>query len=135
MSGVASRLRAAAIAACTVATGCASRALPAQDSHAWQSAGVVESQASDPEAPGSARSDTADRYASDRARDPRRLRRTVGWISLAIGAEAAVVAVATSVMLLHQKSVVDSACDAKNRCSPSGLDATASIHETVPWNT
>src|SRR5450432_3524036 len=39
---------------------------------------------------------------SDPGRDPHRMRRVLGWVSLSIGAEAAVVAVATSILIEHQ---------------------------------
>jgi hypothetical protein len=61
--------------------------------------------------------------------------RTVGWISLAIGAEAAVVASATSIMLLHEKSVRDSECSAQKVCSQRGFEANGTIASLVAWNT
>jgi hypothetical protein len=67
--------------------------------------------------------------------DPHRVRRIYGYVALAIGAEAAVVAVVTSFMLLHQKSVVDDDCDAQKRCSSVGLGETGAVSQTAPLNT
>jgi hypothetical protein len=67
--------------------------------------------------------------------DPHRLRRIYGYVGLAIGAEAAVVAVVTSFMLLHQKSVIDGDCDAQKRCSSVGLAETGAVSQTSPLNT
>lgn len=67
--------------------------------------------------------------------DPHRLRRIYGYVGLAIGAEAAVVAGVTSFMLLHQKSVIDDHCDAQKRCSSVGLSETGAVSQTSPLNT
>jgi hypothetical protein len=61
--------------------------------------------------------------------------RAFGWIVLAIGADATVGAVITSFILLHQKGVLDENCNAEKRCSSTGVDAAATIHALVPWNT
>ena len=60
--------------------------------------------------------------------------RTYGWITFAIGANAAVVAVVTSFMLLHQNSVRGSECDAQKVCSQAGLDANDKIGALAGWN-
>jgi hypothetical protein len=60
--------------------------------------------------------------------------RTFGWVSLAIGAEATVVAVATSIMMMHEKSVRDSACDAQKVCTPDGGEANDTIGRLAGWN-
>jgi|HubBroStandDraft_6_1064221.scaffolds.fasta_scaffold1500892_1 hypothetical protein len=67
--------------------------------------------------------------------DGRATRRTLGWVSLAVGAEAAIVAIVTSGMLVHEKSILDAQCDAQKLCSPAGLDAAGSISSLTPWNT
>jgi hypothetical protein len=59
----------------------------------------------------------------------------VGWVSLAVGAEAAVAAIVTSVMLVHQKSLLDGQCNSDKICSQSGLDAAGAISSLKPWNT
>jgi hypothetical protein len=61
--------------------------------------------------------------------------RTVGWISIAIGAEAAVVAVVTSAMALHEKGVRDDNCDAAKVCNRTGFDANATLGTLFDWNT
>jgi hypothetical protein len=60
--------------------------------------------------------------------------RTFGWVSVGLGAEAAVAAVATSVIMLHDKSVRDSNCNADKVCSPAGLDANQDIGLLSGWN-
>jgi hypothetical protein len=64
-----------------------------------------------------------------------RAARVLGWVSLSIGAEAAVVAGVTSFMLLHEKGMRDDNCDAQRVCSQRGLDANGTIASIVPWNT
>jgi hypothetical protein len=68
-------------------------------------------------------------------KDGRATRRTLGWISLAAGAEAAIAAVVTSGMLVHEKSVLDAQCNAQKQCSAGGLDAAGEISSLTPWNT
>jgi hypothetical protein len=69
------------------------------------------------------------------SRDGRAVRRTVGWVSLAVGAEAAIAAIVTSGMLVHEKSVLDAQCNSQKLCSPTGLDAAGAISSLTPWNT
>jgi hypothetical protein len=61
--------------------------------------------------------------------------RVAGWVSLGVGAEAAILATVTSVMLLHQRSVRDDDCDAHGVCSAAGLGANSTIHSLVAVNT
>ncbi len=68
-------------------------------------------------------------------RDPHRTRRVVGWVSLTIGAEAAVVALVTSLLIEHQKSVRDDNCNAQKVCNPDGFGAVGTISTIIPWNT
>ena len=72
---------------------------------------------------------------SDPGRDPHRMRRVLGWVSLSIGAEAAVVALATSILIEHQKSVRDDGCNAQKVCDAAGFAAVNTIDTIVPWNT
>jgi hypothetical protein len=58
-----------------------------------------------------------------------------GWASLAIGAEAAIIAVVTSGMLEHQKSIRDDGCNAQKVCTTEGFDAVGTIHTLIPVNT
>ncbi len=60
--------------------------------------------------------------------------RTAGWLSIAVGGEAAVVAVVTSFMVLHEKGVRDDNCDARKVCSQTGIDANATIDTLLGWN-
>jgi len=67
--------------------------------------------------------------------DGRAARRTLGWVSLAVGAEAAIVAVVTSGILVHDKDVLDAQCNAQKLCSPAGVNAAGTISSVTPWNT
>jgi hypothetical protein len=91
--------------------GCAGRSPPAQDPSRTTAASQPRSEGS------SERSD-----------------RTYGWVSVGIGAEAAVMAVGTSLMMLHDKSVRDSNCSAQKICSQTGVDAAQDIGLLGGWN-
>jgi hypothetical protein len=67
--------------------------------------------------------------------EAKRTIRTLAWVSLAIGGEAAVAAIATSFMVLHQKSVRDDNCNAQKVCNATGLAANDTLGTIVPWNT
>jgi hypothetical protein len=69
------------------------------------------------------------------ARGEGRALRVAGWVSLGVGAEAAILAAVTSVMFLHEKSVRDDDCDAHRACSAAGLGANATIESLVAVNT
>jgi hypothetical protein len=60
--------------------------------------------------------------------------RTIGWISIAVGGEAAVFAIATSVMMLNDKSVRDSGCDANKVCTSDGFSANSTLDALAWWN-
>jgi hypothetical protein len=66
-------------------------------------------------------------HASDTAR-------TVGWIALGIGAEAAIVAGVTSIVILGDLSARSSGCDAQKVCTPAGFGANAQIESLAGWN-
>jgi hypothetical protein len=61
--------------------------------------------------------------------------RTIGWVSIAVGAEAAIIAVVTSFMALHEKGVRDDNCNARKECTQVGLDANATLGTLFGWNT
>jgi hypothetical protein len=63
------------------------------------------------------------------------MRRVLGWISLSIGAEAAIIAVVTTGMIEHQKSIRDDNCNAQKVCNTDGFNAAGTISTIVPWNT
>jgi hypothetical protein len=58
----------------------------------------------------------------------------VGAVSLAIGAEAAGVAAATSIMILQYKGTRDDDCDAEKVCTAAGLNANSQIQAVQFWN-
>ena len=61
--------------------------------------------------------------------------RTIGWVSIAVGAEAAIIAIVTSFMAIHEKGVRDDNCSARKECSQVGLDANATLATLFGWNT
>jgi hypothetical protein len=60
--------------------------------------------------------------------------RDAGWVAIAVGAEAALVAMGTSALMLHNKSVRDADCDAQKSCSQAGLDANSQLSALSGWN-
>jgi hypothetical protein len=89
-----------------------------------------------PAAPTESRSESAPGVTTPReAPKGSRALRIVGWVTFSLGAEAAVVASVTSVMLLHQKGVRDNECNPQKLCSARGLDANGTIASLVGWNT
>jgi hypothetical protein len=61
--------------------------------------------------------------------------RTLGWVSIAAGAEAAVGGIVTSLRALHEKGVRDSNCNAQRVCKQVGMDANATLATLLGWNT
>jgi hypothetical protein len=117
------------------ASGCAARSVTPHDATALAAPGaagpgVAESQ---PDAP--ALGPTGDNGGSRPERDPHRTRRLVGWISLTIGVESAVIAVATSIMIEHAKGTRDGDCNAQKICGTDGFNAVGTINTLTPWNT
>jgi hypothetical protein len=55
-------------------------------------------------------------------------------VSVAVGAEAVVIAVVTSGMMLHEKSVRDSNCDTQKVCNQVGFDANGTLGLLGGWN-
>jgi hypothetical protein len=73
---------------------------------------------------------------SDREkRDPHVMRRFLGWAVLSVGVEAAIVAVATSIMIEYQKGIRSNHCDDQKVCDSRGKGAANTIDSIVPWNT
>jgi hypothetical protein len=121
-----------------LATACSRPAVPVHDAGAARglAEGIAEPQPTGATAPppnGAEQTDSTD--GSDPGRDPHRMRRVLGWVSLTIGAEAAVIAVATSLLIEHQKSIRDDNCNAQKVCNTAGFDAVGTIDTIIPWNT
>jgi hypothetical protein len=128
-------------AAITLTTACSRSAVSPRDATAARvgTDGLAEAQPADatatpPATAAAVRTETGT-DGSDPGRDPHRMRRVLGWVALTIGAEAAVIAVATSILIEHQKSVRDDDCNAAKVCSAPGFAAVGTIHTIVPWNT
>jgi hypothetical protein len=147
-------------AAIALAAGCSRPAMSARDAAGAGAPGVAESQPSDAPAPAATgtaaapapppAAGTAEASAPPPAAgtpeasagegsnvrpDPHRTRRVVGWVSLTIGAEAAVVALVTSLLIEHQKGLRDDNCNAQKVCNTTGFGAVSTIDTIVPWNT
>ena len=60
--------------------------------------------------------------------------RAAGWVSIAIGASSAIVALGTSGIMLHQQSVRSSNCDAQKICNADGIAANNNLSSIAPWN-
>jgi hypothetical protein len=60
--------------------------------------------------------------------------RTLGWVSIAVGGEAAVLAIVTSFMMLHDKDVRDAGCNAAKVCTPDAYSANGALDSLGPWN-
>jgi hypothetical protein len=60
--------------------------------------------------------------------------RTAGLVLVAVGAHAGVIAVGTSVMMLHEKGVRDDECNPDKACSQDGLQANDRLNKLGPWN-
>lgn len=131
-------------AAVALASACA-RPGPVRDASALHaSEGAAESQPADtiapasPPAPAPATPPAAQGESTDGSnpkRDPHFMRRVLGWVSLSIGAEAAIIAVVTTGMIEHQKSIRDDNCNTQKVCNTDGFNAANTISTIVPWNT
>jgi hypothetical protein len=64
----------------------------------------------------------------------RQMRRFVGWISLAVGADAALLAIVTSGMMLHESSIRSSDCNSQKVCSADGIAANGKLGSLAAWN-
>jgi hypothetical protein len=58
----------------------------------------------------------------------------LGLVSLSIGGAAGVVAVVTSIMMLHDKSVRDDGCNAQKVCTPDAYSANQKLADLGGWN-
>jgi hypothetical protein len=67
-------------------------------------------------------------------RDAHDTARMEGWIAIGFGSLASVVAIATSVQMLNDKSTRDANCNANKVCSATGLNANADIAGASGWN-
>jgi hypothetical protein len=78
---------------------------------------------------------SSDRSESLEEREARALGRTWGWVLVGMGATAGTIAMGTSVLMLHDRSVRDAECNRDKACSASGLDANSQLRDLSGWNT
>jgi hypothetical protein len=83
--------------------------------------------------PSEQRSSPDSATSGDSKADPTEAR-TFGWLSIAVGAESAIVATVTSVLILEDKGTRDSDCNADRVCSSSGFNANTQIGALAVWN-
>jgi hypothetical protein len=98
-------LAAIGMAAAVGAIGCAARARPPQD-------------VSDAQRP---------RATSDSTR-------AYGWVAMGAGGSATLLAVGTSILMMHDKSVRDGNCNADKVCALAGFNANEDLKYTAGWN-
>jgi hypothetical protein len=125
-----------ALSTALVASGCAERAAPARSVVEVKEAGaapaprahlVLAEATPAPAASKSAPPASIEGESSGTARG-------LGWFSVGLGTLGAGVALTTSVMMLHQKSVRDSGCNAAKVCTEAGLTANDQISSLSGWN-
>ncbi len=109
----------AAFAAFTA--GCATQAAPPQTSGT-----NVEMP------PPSAKAVEADKKTNDAASNDNT--RNTGWVVLAAGAGAGIVALGTSFVMLYDMGVRSSECNADKQCTTRGTDANSQISSLAGWN-
>jgi hypothetical protein len=80
------------------------------------------------------RSPSSDATPSPESKPDPTVARTFGWLSLAVGAESAIVATVTSVMMLEDKSTRDSDCNPEKVCSSNGFNSNVRIGSLAAWN-
>jgi len=80
------------------------------------------------------RDSTSDAATGDGSKSDPTVARTFGWLGIAVGAESAIVATVTSVMMLEDKSTRDAQCHAAKMCSSSGLHADTQLGSLAGWN-
>lgn len=70
---------------------------------------------------------------ADSGHAQRQTNRALGWAAIAVGADAGVVAVVTSFMMLHENGLRSANCVNK-QCNPSGIAANEELHQLGLWN-
>jgi hypothetical protein len=75
------------------------------------------------------------RAAEPPARSDPTLARTFGWVTIAIGSEASLIATVTGIMMLEDRSTRNQDCSAQKVCSSLGYNANSDIASTEVWNT
>jgi hypothetical protein len=84
-------------------------------------------------APAASSLPSADPHDDEPKSDPTTAR-TIGWVSIAVGSEAAIVAGVTSGLMLNDKSTRDSNCNAQKVCSTIGFNANNQLGALAGWN-
>jgi hypothetical protein len=116
------RVACAALASALV-LGCADQTPPAQDASdkgASTSAGASNT--------------TAENQPASETGDSNKTTRYAGWIVFAVGAQSAILATATSLLMLHENSVRNEDCNAQKVCSSDGLQANGKLSEAGAFN-
>lgn len=67
-------------------------------------------------------------------RDARQRARMDGWMLIGVGGAAGLIAIGTSIVMLHDASVRSDNCDASKVCNSAGLSANNEISQLSGWN-
>jgi len=117
------RVVCAALASALV-VGCADQTPPAQNASDTKSASTST---------GAANTSADNEPASDTG-NSNKITRYAGWVVVAVGAQAAIFATATSILMLHENSVRNDDCNAQKVCSSDGLQANTKLGEAGGFN-
>jgi hypothetical protein len=121
-----------------LSAGCAPRSAPPRDATSLTSAQVSTQPAPAPQAKDAPElaplEPEGGKNAPDDARGSDALPRAMGWVSLSFGVTAGVVAVGTSIMMLHENNLRSGDCNAAKVCNQDGLNANAQISALSTWN-
>ncbi|MEO7109850.1 MAG: hypothetical protein ABI183_05390 [Polyangiaceae bacterium] len=117
------RVVCAALASALV-VGCADQTPPAQNASDTKSASTSAG----------ASTTTAENQPASETGNSNKTTRYAGWIVFAVGAQSAVIAAATSILMLHYDSVRSDDCNAQKVCSADGLQANTKLGEAGGFN-
>jgi hypothetical protein len=112
----------------TLVIGCADNTPPPQ------TAADTSANANSNVSPDASLSSPKEAKAPSEHGDSNKTVRYAGWIVVAVGAQAAIFAVATSFLMLHENSERSSDCNAQKICTADGIDANTKLGETSAFN-
>ncbi len=78
--------------------------------------------------------DEPEKKAQSESHGSEALPRALGWFAISIGAGAGLVAIGTSIMMLHQHDLRNNDCNAAKVCSTDGYNANGQLQALSPWN-
>jgi hypothetical protein len=121
-----------------LSAGCAARSAPPRDPTRLTSADVSTQPPPAPSPPPAGElaplEPEGGKSAPDDARASDAMPRAMGWVSLSFGVTAGIVALGTSIMMLHENNLRSADCNAAKVCSQDGLNANSQISALATWN-